>query len=115
MAYQGGLVFISVHDEYFLRTKREWKQRLKLAHPDMNPVTRHQVWVPACEIVSHTSHSRTGRAYRMSAHPRQPFWAYRALPSSARLFRLLHRSYERWLAGEVAWYAHFGLVVPAWS
>ena len=115
VAHRGGLVYIAVHDEYFLQTKRDWKQRLKLAHPDMNPIRKHKVLVPACDIVAHTNHSGAGRPYRIEAHPRRPFWAYRLLPSPTRQFRLLHQSYERWLADEAKWYAQFGLTVPQWN
>jgi hypothetical protein len=118
----GCRVYIAVHDEFYRRRKAEFKNRLKLVHPDMMPVQRIAVKPVPVETVAVKSfqapRSKRCRPYWRSAHTRKAHTrkAYTLrVPNNGSEFRRINAAYERWLAEEAAWYAAHGLTPPEWS
>lgn len=102
VAYEGGRVYISPHDEGHRQTKAEYKRLMVLAHPD-----------PAGERVeverkAYTQRSRAGRVYTVTAGTMR----HASRREGSTEFRRLRRRYEAWLRDERAWYAQFGLGLP---
>jgi hypothetical protein len=104
----GCRVYISVHDEFYRRRKAEFRQRLKLSHPDMTPV--HRFHIASSTRRSHVSRSRAGDSYMRKEHAHKAYVL--TVKNRGQQFRHIMDSYEKWLHGEKVWYAQYGLSPP---
>jgi hypothetical protein len=103
LVVQGCKVFVAVHDEYYRRTFREFKNRCKLTHPDLNQR------IPVRPFAS----TRDGQPVIVRGHARKS--GSGPDTKAVRAFRRLRRRFELWLAEETRWYAALGLEPPAWG
>lgn len=102
-----GRVYLAVHDEYHLRTLRDFKNRLRLCHPDMS--STHQVAASTVtkRVVSYGV-DRGEVTYTL------PAYTQRKRRTEGRRFRELSRRFEKWKRQEERWYRQYGLTPPAW-
>lgn len=118
--WKGGKVYITVHDEYYRRTLREFKNAVKLAHPDLRGRTHRVKAHPVAgstitkRLVTRDGVDRglityTQQPYAKSTHTRQTAQA------GSRPFRQIQRAMARWKRDEARWYAQYGLTPPEWS
>lgn len=120
----GVRIFVAPHDEFHLATRREFKHKLREAHPDGKSrfltFTRsaHIRRVGPQEVRAHSC-CRNGNTYQVPALSRRAHTQFCAekqvtierTPSSAP-FRRICAAYRRWLEEEKKWYAQFGLEPP---
>jgi hypothetical protein len=115
----GGRIYITVHDEYYKRTFREWRQKLKLTHPDMNRGTKTTppYHVPEMKIASFTL-VLDGKTYERPESIRKGFVVPQRVykvSSSGASFRKIKRQFEAWKKKERAFYSKFNLEPPDWK
>lgn len=97
-----GLVYISVHDEYYRTNLREWKNKLKLVHPDLTGETAiRKTLVQRKNTQPYIL--RTKRGTSNSSHRRYKTIVYWL------------RKFEAWKEREVKWYEQYGLTPPEWG
>lgn len=111
LTIKGCRIYVAVHDEYYIRTRKEFRQRLRLAHPDMKPVTTFQKGVAIIHDHLVTSH-QDGRTHLRRGYLRSACTIRR--PQSPAVFRKLMHTFLTWKAQEVKWYAQFSLDPPPW-
>jgi hypothetical protein len=107
--WAGGKVYITVHDEHYRRTLRQFKNLLKLAHPDMHRGTQQVAGSTITKrLVTH------GVDRGLITYEQAPY-TQRKKRKQGRQFRTLQRSVARWKKREARWYAQYGLTPPTWS
>lgn len=99
-----GRIYISVHDDYFRETQKQWKLRMKMAHPDMVKQEIITMHVPA------TTHMRGGNAVPVAG-----YIAKRRSMRGSEEFRRLKAQHREWLKEEISWYAQYNLEPPQWG
>jgi hypothetical protein len=104
----GCRIFIAVHDEFHRRMKTEYRQQLRLAHPDMTPTRPHDIRAQAFR--AHDVHTAAGGIYTRQAHTRRAYTIRQR--NTGTVFRRINEAYRRWLRAERIWYAQFGLRPP---
>lgn len=111
----GCRIYIAVHDEFYRRRKADFKNRLKLAHPDMMPTRRVEVAahpVKGYHSPATNRHGRFGTRWR-DGYRRRPYSL--RVRKTAKDFRRINAAYQQWLAEELTWYAAHGLTPPEWN
>lgn len=89
--HEGGVVYVAIHDAYFIREQRRWKALMSHFHPDAIML-------------------RAATSFRASA--------IRKMGAEGRLgqsFRNVKAGYETWLERERRWYSRLGMEPPGWG
>lgn len=112
----GCRIFVSVHDEYFRHTQKDFKQRLRLAHPDMNHQTKVTIEVGPVEVPAHMNRNgASGKRYLVPAYTLPARKVTYPTNAAGGQFRKIRSAYNRWLKEEKKWYAQYGLLPPEWG
>lgn len=112
----GGRVYVSVHDQYYLNERKRWKQRLSEAHPDRV----NQRPLKGKPVIDDPERNRRRRNYRRRAghSPEMVNAITISLPrppqsmNKGYRFRRLMEQYEHWMEREIKWYKQIGLEPP---
>lgn len=86
--HQGARIFVSVRDQYHIRERKAWKERLFWAHPD-----RVQTGTSPGRKVYHGSNKK----------------------QAGQGFIRLYQRYQRWLEEEREYYRSLNLEPPRWG
>lgn len=138
-------IYIAVHDEHHRRIRAEYKNKLKLAHPDMQGhVTKEMViTIPEkpdegihdvsryrrgcrCDTCRQAAREykiafkagarRTGpRTHHSHGSQARTFVRVFKLKAKSEDFRRIKKAYDKWQGEEVKWYAQYGLTPPQWG